>query len=154
MAGVGVVFVELAVAAPVDRDVELVAGFFVGEAAAQDVEEEAFGEVAVDRRGERVVDRSHERCAFGGLAGEELLVVRMSATTNSRPSSVIWMSAWSTVAKPSRRGAVDEGQEVVDFEHEVVRERGQVFGAAAGEQDLEEAGHAADGRGGERLVDR
>ena len=42
LAGVGVVFVELAVAAPVDGDVELAFGLFVGEAAAEDVEEEAF----------------------------------------------------------------------------------------------------------------
>ena len=51
-------------------------------------------------------------------------------------------------------GAVDEGEEVVDFEHEVVGELGQVFAAAASEEDLEEAGHAADGRGGEWFVDR
>ena len=52
------------------------------------------------------------------------------------------------------RRAVDERQEVIDFEHEVVREGRQVFGAAACEQDLEQPGHAADGRGRERHVDR
>jgi hypothetical protein len=43
----------------------LVAGLVVGEAAAEDVEKEAFGQAAVDRRSECVVDRSDERCVFG-----------------------------------------------------------------------------------------
>ena len=50
--------------------------------------------------------------------------------------------------------AVDEGQEVVDFEHEVVGECGEVLASAACQQELEEAGHAADGRGREWLFER
>ena len=154
LAGVGVVFVELAVASPVDGDVELVAGFFVGEAASEDVEEESFGEVAVDRCGEGVVDGSDERRAFGGFAGEELF--GGEDVGDDELASVVGDLDVGVVdgGEAEQGGAVDEGEQVVDFEHEVVGEGGEVFGAAAGEQDFQEAGHAADGRGRKRFVDR
>ena len=47
LAGIGVEVEQLAVAAPVDRDLELLAGFVLGEASAQQVEEESFAQVAV-----------------------------------------------------------------------------------------------------------
>ena len=49
-------------------------------------------------------------------------------------------------------GGVDEGEQVVDLEVELFGELGEVFAAADGDEDLEEAGEAADGRVREGLL--
>ena len=68
-----VVVVQLAVAAPVDGDVELAARVVDGESATQQIEEEPGPQVAVGAAGQRFTDGVHQRRSAARLRGEDLL---------------------------------------------------------------------------------
>ena len=58
----------------------------------------------------------------------------------------------STLRKPSKLRSVDDGQQVVDFEGEIVGEAVDVVAAALVEQQFEQAGDAAGARVRQHLV--
>ena len=152
LARVGVVFVELAVAAPVDGEFELALRVLFAEAASEQVEEEAFAEVAVGGGGERVADGPHERGALVGVSGEELLAGEDVGGGDLSAGVGDLEVGFLDGGEAEELGGVDEREEVVDLEAELVGELGEVFAAADRDEDLEEAGETADGRVGQRLL--
>jgi hypothetical protein len=67
--------VELGVAAPVDRDVELLTRLVLTRGAVQQIGEEAGGKVAVLGSAQRVVDGAHHRCPFERQLREDPLAL-------------------------------------------------------------------------------
>ena len=145
---------ELAVATPVDRDLELLSSLVLGEAPPQQIEEEALSQVPVLGGLQGVADRRTSGARSRARRAKICFDSRMSAATNVRPSSVTSRSASSTSAKPEHLRGVDQGEQVVDLERQLVGELGQILAPAVGDQDLEKTGHAAHTGLGQRGVDR
>ena len=154
LAGMGVEIEQLAVASPVDRDAHLLAGLVLGEAAAEKVQEEVLAQVAVLGRRQGVVDGADERCALAGPPGEDLL--RLVDVGRHEHLAVVGdlqvRILHSCQAQQLRR--IDQWEQVVHFEGQVACQFGEVLPPASRGQDLEQAGHAADGGGRERRVHR
>src|ERR1035441_9030084 len=101
---------ELAVASPVDGDLQPPAGVLFREPPPQQVQEETFPEAAVVGGLEGIADRPDQGTSPRTRRAKICFDSEMSAATKTRPSAVIWRSASSTSASPSTCAASTSGR--------------------------------------------
>ena len=113
---------ELAVTAPVDGDPELLSSLVLGEAAPEEIEEEALTEIPVLGGLEGIADRTDERRSLACPTGEDLL--RLENVGGHESPAVVGDLEVGVVhlgqSEDLRR--VDEREQVVDLERQLMCE--------------------------------
>src|SRR5262245_255167 len=140
LVGVGVVVEQLAVAAPVDRGVQLLLGILGPEPAAEQIEKESRAQTAVSADSKGLADRADKGRAGAGLTSEDLLTGLDVSRGEFCSDGGEFEVAAENMEQVEHGGGIDQRQQDVDLEVEFVGDPGHVGMSTSRVDDLHQAG--------------